>query len=73
MTVSELIEELKNYPSNMRVVIPGYEGGEEDIINLEVVKLKLDVHKEWYYGSHEVVCDSFSKDENWDEEALRIS
>ena len=31
MTVYELIEELKKYPPEMRIVAPGYEGGCDDI------------------------------------------
>ena len=30
MTVNELIEQLKNYPGDMRVLVPGYEGGYND-------------------------------------------
>jgi hypothetical protein len=31
MTVNELIEQLKNYPGDMRVLTLGYEGGCDDI------------------------------------------
>ena len=31
MTVNELIEQLKNYPGDMRVLTLGYEGGLNDI------------------------------------------
>ena len=31
MTVNELIEQLKNYPGDMRVLTLGYEGGLDDI------------------------------------------
>jgi hypothetical protein len=30
MTVAELIEQLRNYPSDMRVLTLGYEGGYND-------------------------------------------
>ena len=30
MTVNELIEQLKNYPADMRVLTLGYEGGYND-------------------------------------------
>ena len=57
MTVSELIEQLKNYPSDMRVLTLGYEGGYHDI-RLDNDDIVFDVKRgegAWYYGPHECV------------------
>lgn len=56
MTVSELIEQLKNYPSDMRVLALGYEGGFDDI-NLKTDDIVFNVNNKdtWYMGSHERV------------------
>jgi hypothetical protein len=53
MTVNELIEWLQAYPSNLRVVVSGYEGGFNDISKAELIELNLNVNDEWYYGPHE--------------------
>ena len=53
MTVNELIEMLKNYPANMRVLTLGYEGGLDDI-SVKSDSVIFDYNKDtWYYGSHE--------------------
>ncbi len=54
MTVNELIEQLKNYPSDMRVLALGYEGGFDDI-NLKTDDIVFNVNNKdtWYMGSHE--------------------
>ena len=54
MTVQELIEALSTLPQDAMLVSPGYEGGVEPISVVSKVKLKLNVHDEWYYGSHEI-------------------
>jgi hypothetical protein len=56
MTVSELIEQLKNYPADMRVLALGYEGGFDDI-NLKTDDIVFNVNNKdtWYMGSHETV------------------
>lgn len=53
MTVSQLIETLKNYPPDLRVVVSGYEGGYNDADNFENVNIVLDYNTAWYYGKHE--------------------
>ena len=54
MTVAELIEQLKNYPADMRVLTLGYEGGYDDI-DLKTKDIVFNVNSKdtWYYGSHE--------------------
>ena len=54
MTVSELIEQLKNYPSDMRVLTLGYEGGLNDIsLGANSVVFRHKGNEAWYYGPHE--------------------
>ncbi len=55
MNVGQLIEILKNYPQDLRVVVRGYEGGYNDVAIFEKLKIVLDYHSEWYYGKHEDV------------------
>jgi len=60
MTVKELIESLsKIEDQEVRVMIRGYEGGVDDIINNTpaIQYVALDVNEEWYYGRHERVDD----------------
>jgi hypothetical protein len=54
MTVKELIEELKTYDQNKRVVVDGYEGGYDDISPLHIkdIELCLFYYSEGYYGDH---------------------
>ena len=57
MTVAELIEQLQNYPSDMRVLTLGYEGGYNDIM-LDNNDIVFNVPRDegaWYYGPHETV------------------
>ena len=57
MTVNELINKLLDYPSNMRVLTLGYEGGYHDI-RLDNNDIVFDVKRgdgAWYYGPHECV------------------
>lgn len=55
MTVKELIQILASYPSDLRVVVSGYEDGFDDIApeRISVVKIQLDVGTEDWEGQHE--------------------
>lgn len=53
MTTKELIEILKTYPEDMRVLIEGYEGGFDDVVKIEESVFNENVSTEWYYGDHE--------------------
>jgi hypothetical protein len=66
MTVKELIERLnKIEDQNIRVMVRGYEGGLDEVINIPaIVNVALNVNSEWYYGSHERV----SKDHQYGKE-----
>jgi len=62
MTVAQLIESLKNYPSDLPVVVSGYEGGYNDVDSFENIKIVRDFNKEWYYGKHEDVADIYDEE-----------
>ena len=68
MKVKELIEKLKEFDPDTRIVVDGYEGGVDDLLELENIKIKLDVNKAWYYGSHEEIIG----EEKFDEFAIRV-
>jgi hypothetical protein len=54
MNVKELIEKLMPLPEDNPVVIRGYEGGVDDLKNVEEVKIKKNVNTSWYYGPHDL-------------------
>ena len=55
MKVKELIEKLQELDPEMEVMRHGYEGGVENVTQLEIETVALKVNAAWYYGSHEVV------------------
>ena len=55
MTVAELIKNLQSLPSDHLVVIRGFEGGVDEVTDLEETKVILDVNQDWNYGSHELL------------------
>jgi hypothetical protein len=56
MTVNELIERLKSYPADMRVLTLGYEGGYNDTgLKTEEIVFNFSKNDAWYYGPHESV------------------
>lgn len=70
MKIRELIEELKKEDPEKMVVIEGYEGGFTPPRVIRPIKLRLNVHSDWYYGPHEEddhgECDALllQRDEN---------
>jgi hypothetical protein len=59
MLVKELIEQLQTLDPDLHVFVSGYEGGYNDAGPIsEIKEIALDVNREWYYGSHEVVDHS---------------
>lgn len=54
MNVEALIEQLKKYPPDTKVVIAGYEGGVREISYTGLCPIALNVNDEWYYGPHEL-------------------
>jgi len=55
MTAQELIEILKTYPADLRVVVNGYETGYDDLesTSVRLEKIALNAGKEDYEGGHE--------------------
>jgi hypothetical protein len=52
-TIAELIEKLREFPQDARVIVNGYEGGYEDVTGVNAIPIKLNVHTEDYYGPHD--------------------
>jgi len=69
MKVKELIEKLQSFDPELMVIVSGYEGGVDEVKYAANVKIKLDVHTEWYYGKHEVADRN---DDPFDCEAIHI-
>lgn len=57
MKVHELIELLKQKDQNAMVVIPGYEGGLDEVTNVGTTHLALNVNSGGYDGEHEASED----------------
>ena len=53
MTVGELIKALNELDPELRVFRPGYEGGFADVTVSEPDTFCLDVHLDWWMGSHD--------------------
>ena len=54
MTVQDLINKLLDYPSNMRVLTLGYEGGfDEIVLTTEDIIFDSVPKDKWYYGTHD--------------------
>lgn len=54
MKVKDLITLLSQLPAEADVVIEGYEDGVDDVVRVELVKIKKDVNSNWYYGRHAI-------------------
>ena len=65
MNVKDLLTLLSQMPEDADVIVKGYEGGADDVINVKLVQIKKDIHAEWYYGRHEI-------DEEGDVQAVLI-
>ncbi len=61
MTVRELIAELSKHDPALPVVLDGYEGGVDDVVVVETVKIELNVNTKDYYGKHEIYDDYRAK------------
>jgi hypothetical protein len=75
MTVNELIEQLKNYPGDMRVLTLGYEAGLDDIsVDSDSVVFDTNTTDTWYNGKHEYASfmDSLpNSDSQWKSNGLQ--
>ena len=54
MKVIDLLTLLSQMPSEADVVVKGYEGGVDDVVNVKLVKIKKNANDEWYYGKHAI-------------------
>lgn len=54
MTVQQLIALLANHPSDLRVVVNGYENGFDDVEpeRISVERIELDAEEDWWEGCH---------------------
>ena len=66
MTVKELVELLRKYPGDLRIVVNGYEEGYDDLSleRISVIKIQLDTQiHDWegqhsdFYGSEKEISD----------------
>ena len=59
MTIGELIQILENYPSDMCVVVSGYEEGYDDLSpeQISVVKIELNTGTQAWQGKHRDIRD----------------
>jgi hypothetical protein len=63
MNIKQLIEILRQYPDEMRVIVEGYEDGFNDITIVEEKEIAINVLTEWYYGQHIATDDIFRMEE----------
>jgi len=52
MNVASLIEVLKTFPPESRVVVEGYEEGYDDIQTIKLIPIRLNAYKEDWRGPH---------------------
>lgn len=73
MTVAELIEHLQTFPADLRVVVPHFFRGYSDVIELDVVRIKLGT-AEMGTGAHTDSNENMFADEPFvpDETAVAI-
>ena len=62
MTVAELIEKLKEYPQDIRVVVRGYEDGVDDVERAEEIEIYLNYFDSAYCGEHREVISNMPED-----------
>ena len=53
MKVIDLIERLKEYRQDARVVVQGYEGGYDDVSIIKEITIRPASNLKWYYGRYE--------------------
>lgn len=73
MTIAELIKKLQEYPEDTRVVIRGYEGGLNDVDEVELTKIYLNYYTASYYGKHEEESGVYGDSEKYEKvSAVRL-
>jgi hypothetical protein len=73
MNVGELRAHLDGLPGDAMVVVRGYEGGVDEIVEVHHIDVYLNVNPEGYYGDHEPIDDAYFEDEPRYENADRAS
>jgi hypothetical protein len=62
MTAKQLIETLQQIDPETRIFVAGYEGGYDDLVTISNIQdIALDVHSDWFYGTHEDADHSYYK------------
>lgn len=64
MIISELIEKLKDFPPDTRVVVRGYEGGLDDVDEIEETEIYLNCRTLLGYGLHVEVEYAYERDKD---------
>ena len=64
MTVQQLITLLATYPSELRVVVNGYENGFDDVEpeRVSITRIELDVGANWWDGRHAAAAEGAAPD-----------
>jgi len=52
MTAQELIQHLQTLPPKTKVVVRGYEGGYNEILQLKPIKIEPKADAHWYDGEY---------------------
>jgi hypothetical protein len=60
MTASELIDQLKQYPADLKIVVEGYENGFDDLETIKNVSLVLHPDKKYWDGKYDESADPIS-------------
>ncbi len=53
ITVENLIKKLQTYSKDLQVLVDGYEGGLDAVLDTKIVNVLFDSSKAWYYGPFE--------------------
>jgi hypothetical protein len=53
MTANELIELLRVFPPETKVVVEGYEEGYDDIVDVKQIKIKNAEMPRWFVGTYD--------------------
>ena len=61
LTVEQLINELKQYPKEYKVLVDGYEGGLDAVLASRMLSVEYDETKAWYYGPFDETDDTTTK------------
>ena len=61
MNISELIETLQKFPTDLPVVVQSYEGGVDPVTEAKTIGIEKYKPSEWYNGVYDEVADSPEK------------